>query len=231
MYDLIDDIMAQKVSMVFKENFETLINHKENIEKIPGDIVECGCWRGGFSIFLSKMFPQKNIWASDSFQGFQPLSYAKHDYKNERHTPLMSHNSFGPLAISFEETYNNFIDYGLQQDIENGRIQFLQGYVQDTTNPETCKIENIALLRIDVDAYSATLEVLNNLYNKVSPGGYIIFDDSCLRECRDAIRSFFTNNSMNTPLYHPTKDIHLDVFSSYTKDDSGFPPGCFIIKP
>lgn len=231
MYDLVDDLMTNKVSMVFKENFETLINHRENIAKIHGDIVECGCWRGGFSIFLSKMFPQKNIWVSDSFQGFQPLSYAKHYYNNERHTPFMSHNSFGPLAISFEETYNNFIDYGLKQDIENGRIKFLQGYVQDTTDPATCKIENISLLRIDVDAYSATLETLNNLYDKVSSGGYIIFDDSCLKECRDAIRYFFTDNNLNVPLYHPTEDMKLDIFSSYTQDDSGFPPGCFMIKP
>ena len=231
MYDLVDDLTSKKISMVFRENFETLINHKQQIEKINGDIVECGCWRGGFSIFLSKLFPEKNIWVSDSFQGFQPLAHAKYEYANERHTPSMTRNAVGPLSILFDETYNNFIDYGLEQDINDGRIQFLKGYVKDTTNPDTCKIENIALLRIDVDAYSATLEVLDNLYNKVTTGGYIIFDDSCLTECRDAIRSFFKKQSLDIPLFHPTDNTELDVFSSYTRDDSGFPPGCFLIKP
>ena len=231
MYDLVDDLISKKISMVFKENFETLINHQQQIEKIDGDIVECGCWRGGFSIFLSKLFPEKNIWVSDSFQGFQPLENAKYEYTNERHTPFMNHNSVGPLSISFNETYNNFIDYGLEQDINDGRIQFLQGYVKETTDPDICKIKNISLLRIDVDAYSATLEVLDNLYTKVTPGGYIIFDDSCLTECRDAIRSFFKKHALDIPLFHPTDSVELDIFSSYTLDDSGFPPGCFLIKP
>ncbi|NGX48353.1 MAG: hypothetical protein K1000chlam3_01744, partial [Chlamydiae bacterium] len=73
---------------------------------------------------------------------------------------------------------------------ENHGVEFLPGWVNDTTDPASCPIEKIALLRIDVDAYSAALVVLENLYDKVVPGGFIIFDDSGLYEAQAAIEEF-----------------------------------------
>ena len=82
-----------------------------------------------------------------------------------------THGAKGPLAISLKEVQDNFKRFGL----EGERIKYLKGFVNETL--PTSGIEKISLLRVDVDAYSATLDVLNNLYSKVQPGGYIIFDD------------------------------------------------------
>ena len=49
---LIQNLTYNKISMVFKEEFLTILQHKNNIDQLNGDIVECGCWRGGFSIFI-----------------------------------------------------------------------------------------------------------------------------------------------------------------------------------
>lgn len=227
---LIQSLRDNTISMVFKEEFLTILKHKNNIDQLNGDIVECGCWRGGFSIFLSKLFPNKKIWAFDSFEGFQNPSIGKYSYANERHTPSFTHNMVGPIAIPYEETYNNFISYGLEQDLQDQRIKLIKGFVKETTNQDNCQIEKISILRIDVDAYSATLEILDNLYDKVVDGGYVIFDDSCLVETKDAMLFFLDSYRLSHNVYHPNcKDI-LDLDKIYTTDNSGLPCGCFIIK-
>ncbi len=98
--DLVQDLIDNKITMVNPNEFKTIFKHHDKISKIEGDIVECGVWRGGFSIFLSYVFQDKNIWVCDSYEGFQPLETAKHQYSRERHTPNYTHNSVGPLGIS-----------------------------------------------------------------------------------------------------------------------------------
>lgn len=223
--ELINDLIGNKITMVNKNEFNTIIKHYDNISKIDGDVVECGCWRGGFSIFLSHLFFDKNIWVCDSFEGFQPLDVAKHQYNKERHTPTYTHNSVGPLAISLEEVQSHFVTYGLENQ---NRIKFLKGFVKDSL--PNSGIEKVALLRIDVDAYSATLETLEELYDKVQPGGYIVFDDSCLYETLDAIKTFFKEKNIPEFLYHPVTNEKLSLNIRHTADDSGFPAGCYVIK-
>jgi hypothetical protein len=211
--------------MVRPDEFKTIFKHYSEISKVEGDVVECGVWRGGFSIFLSYIFQDKNIWVCDSYEGFQPLETAKHQYDKERHTPTYTHNAVGPLGISLEEVQSHFKTYGLGDE---ERIKFLKGFVKDTL--PTSGIEKISLLRIDVDAYSATLETLEELYDKVQPGGYIIFDDSCLYETLDAIKVFFKQRNLPEFINHPITNHQLDINLKHTNDDSGLPAGCYIKK-
>jgi hypothetical protein len=76
----------------------------------------------------------------------------------------------------------------------------------------------------------ATLETLEELYDKVQPGGYIIFDDSCLYETLDAIKTFFKQRNLPEFINHPVTDQPLDINVRHTNDDSGLPAGCYIIK-
>lgn len=223
--ELIDDLYSNNVTMVHPSFINSILNFYPNISKVEGDILECGVWKGGVSIFLSHLFNDRNIWVSDSYQGFQPLSHAAYEYDKERHTPEYTHCANGPIGISLEEVKANFEKYGLGNE---ERIKFLKGFVKDTL--PTSGIEKLALLRIDVDAYSATLEVLNEMYDKVQPGGYIIFDDSCLYEVIDALKVFFKQKNLEEYIFHPLTNEKLNLHLKYTNDDSGFPTGCYIIK-
>ena len=223
--DLVQDLIDNKITMVRPDEFKTIFKHYPKISEVEGDVVECGVWRGGFSIFLSYIFQDKNVWVCDSYEGFQPVEIAKHSYDRERHTNHVTHNAVGPLAISLEEVQSHFKTYGLGDD---ERIKFLKGFVKDTL--PTSGIEKIALLRIDVDAYSATLETLEELYDKVQPGGYIIFDDSNLYETLDAIKAFFKQRNIAEFINHPITGDSLDIYKQYTDDNSGLPAGCYIIK-
>ena len=143
-----NELIKADVTMVLPHCFETIINHKQTISKLKGDIIECGVWRGGFSIFLADTFKKKTIWVADSFEGFQPLETANFEYSTERHAPAYD------IAVSLEEVKSNFEKFG----IDLNRIKFLKGFVKDTL--PTCGIKDISVLRVDVDAYSATFEVL-----------------------------------------------------------------------
>jgi hypothetical protein len=222
---LINSLIETKTTMVFDFNFETVLRHYSNIKDVSGDIVECGVWRGGFSIFLAHLFKYKNVWVADSFEGFQPLDQVNYQFEGERHTPDFTMTPLGPIGISLEKVKENFYDYGLGNE---DRINYLKGFVNQTL--PLAPIKSISLLRIDVDSYSATLEVLDNLYNKVTSGGYIIFDDSGLPESLEAIKVFFKRYNLPLYLNHPVTDELLDMNHRYVNNDSGLPEGCYIIK-
>lgn len=48
--------------------------------------------------------------------------------------------------------------------------------------------------------YSSTIQVLEQLYDKVSSGGYILVDDYALRGCREAIDDFRRERNITSEL-------------------------------
>ena len=53
---------------------------------------------------------------------------------------------------------------------------------------------------VDGDLYSSTMDVLENLYSLVSPGGYVIFDDYPLPQSQRAIHDFFKKQGLDRDL-------------------------------
>ena len=51
-------------------------------------------------------------------------------------------------------------------------------------------IGELALLRLDGDFYDSTKDALENLYHKVSIGGFVIIDDFAISACRRAVEDF-----------------------------------------
>jgi len=211
MIELAQQIIDDRLTKVTLERFKTIIRHTEYIQAIDGDIIECGVWKGGMGIFLRKIFPNKKLWLADSFSGFQDPTKAKYSFSKETH-------KLGGMTVPYADVIQTFETNGV--DIND--INFLVGYVDDTLS--NADIQSLSLLRIDVDAYSATKEVLDHLYDKVVTGGYIIFDDTCLVETRHAIHDFFTAREIEIKLRHPESDeiIQFDLQS--------MPCGCYIIK-
>lgn len=233
---LIDELLKKGYSMVERHNFDYILKHQERIAKTEGDIVECGTWLGGFGIFLALTFPEKRVWICDSFNGFQPVENGLFEYKGSTvHTPDYDNrcplNRFSHKSIKapIDVVRKNFEEYGL---VEGERIKFVKGYVKDTL--PTTTIEKIALLRVDVDAYSATREVLTFLYPKVVSDGIIVFDDTSIRESIEAIQHYFSGSNCETfrsgstkpmMLYNPITEMETDV------DSFGIVTGGYLIKP
>ena len=148
--------------------------------KVPGDLVETGVWKGGTSIFMRAILKaygvtDRKVWAADSFEGL-PVPKDRKDGWDLSHVDI--------LKVSLEEVQENFARFDLLDD----QVVFLKGWFADTL--PTAPIEKIAVLRLDGDLYSSTMDGLVNCYHKVSPGGYVIADDyfsweASRRACHD----------------------------------------------
>ena len=150
---------------------------------VPGDLIECGVWRGGGAIYMKGVLASLNdserrVWVADSFEGL-PKPSAEEDMHLDLSRDVCPH-----LAISRTEVEQAFSDYELLDD----RVSFLEGWFKDTLVP--APIEQLAILRLDGDLYESTRDVLLALYDKVSPGGYVIVDDYFIPACRKAVAEF-----------------------------------------
>lgn len=163
-------------------------------DNVPGDLIEAGVWRGGATIFMKGTLEalgetERCVWVADSFQG---LPRPDADLYPEDDGDILW--AFPALAVSAEEVRQNFQKYGL---LDN-RVRFLEGWFRETM--PTAPIETLALLRVDGDLYESTILVLENLYPKVSPGGYVIIDDYALEGCRRAVDDFRARHALSEPL-------------------------------
>jgi len=164
---------------------------KNNVE---GDLIETGVWRGGATIFMRIILKKygikdKIIHVADSFEGIPK--------PNPEKFPEDSgdiHHTFQELKVSLNEVKNNFKMYG----VLDNQVHFIKGFFENTM--KTAPIEKLSLLRLDGDMYSSTWVVLENLYDKLSSGGYLIIDDYGLKGCKKAIDDFRLQNNITEPM-------------------------------
>ena len=180
--------MAHKMIGVKRlANLRTL-TEKVIRERIPGDLIETGVWRGGACILMRAVLHAYNVtdrrvWVADSFEGVPAPNSQKYpeDTGSDYHT-------FHELSVPLETVRNNIRKYGLLDD----QIVFLKGWFKDTL--PAAPIKSLALLRLDGDLYESTIVSLNALYKKLSPGGYVIVDDyHVVPGCKAAIHDFLAS--------------------------------------
>jgi hypothetical protein len=150
---------------------------------IPGDFLEAGVLQGGASIFLRALQvahgqSDRRLWVADSFAG---LPAASHDNDRE-FGDAFTEPRLPWLAASLAAVRDNFRTYDLLSD----RVCFIEGWFADSL--PKAPVEQLSILRLDADLYASTRDVLVPLYDKVSPGGFIIVDDyHAFEPCRRAV--------------------------------------------
>lgn len=175
-------------------NIENCIHsiHKDNIE---GDLIEAGVWRGGATILMRAVLKELNItnkkvWVADSFKGLP-----KPDTKNYRADKGNKLNTLKILNVNLKEVKRNFEKY----DLLDEQVIFLEGWFKDTLHK--APIEKLALIRLDADMYESTFQALENLYPKLSIGGYVIIDDyNAFPNCKQAVDDFRKKHSINNSI-------------------------------
>jgi len=164
-------------------------------EEIPGDFIETGVWRGGASIFMRgilKAFDvtDRQVWVADSFDGLPTIDASGH--KGDANLGL---DRFADLAVSLEQVQKHFHKYGLLDD----QVTFLKGWFKDTL--PTAPIKQLAIMRLDGDLYSSTMDAITVLYPKLSPGGFAILDDyNIVPGCNEATDAYREQNGITEPI-------------------------------
>jgi hypothetical protein len=161
---------------------------------VPGDFIETGVWRGGACIFMRALLKvygvkDRTVWVADSFEGLPPPDTEKYPLDRTWDFHLAPQ-----LAVSLEQVRGNFDSYGLLDE----QVRFLKGWFRDTL--PTAPIERLAILRLDGDLYESTMDALNALYDKLSPGGYLIVDDFEIEACRAAVEEFRRSRGIDDPI-------------------------------
>lgn len=173
---------------------------------VPGDLIETGVWRGGSTILMRALLKQHGVadrivWCADSFEGL-PVPTAIDVKTQGDNSADMSDVDY--LAVSLEQVKANFARFGLLDD----QVKFLKGWFCDSL--PTAPIERIALLRMDGDLYTSTMDALTNLYPKVSPGGYVIVDDyNSWPACKSAVDEYRQRHGIVAEL------VKIDVAAVY----------------
>lgn len=149
---------------------------------IPGDIVECGVWRGGSMMLAALTLVaeedySRSLWLYDTFAGMP--SPTEHDVQ-----AMTGRSAMDVLAHEQRSESNRFWAIAHRQVIESNmhstrypqeRIRFVEGRVEDTI-PKIIP-ERIAVLRLDTDWYESTSHELLHLWPRLVSAGVMIVDD------------------------------------------------------
>jgi O-methyltransferase len=196
--DLGLDWPAEAETMIGMQRLTSLQHCVETVlaDDIPGDLVECGVWRGGACILMRAVLAAygdetRCVWLADSFEGVPRPDTAK--YKADKWSTL--HFATGILGVPEAEVRANFERYGLLDD----RVRFLPGWFKDTLHD--APIDRIAVLRLDGDLYESTIQALDALYPRLSPGGFCIIDDyHNLMPCRQAVTDYRAKHGVSAEI-------------------------------
>lgn len=160
-------------------------------QDIAGDVVECGCARGGsaalMALALRQLGSQRKLWLFDTFEGLPAPSSQDPDFEL---ADLFTGTCVGSLA----QVRGLFDRLHVADD-----VTFVKGLFQETL-PLT-PVRQIGVLHIDGDWYESVKVCLESLYDKVVPGGVIQLDDyGYWQGARKAVDEFLERRGIRTPL-------------------------------
>jgi hypothetical protein len=149
----------------------SLVALLERVLKLDGDIIECGVFRGTSLKMIARSAkeraPQKVIHACDSYEGFPEDGVGAKDTTLFRSVSRLK-GKFAAATDVPERLTRFFSAYGV-----NGRIE--KGYFADTL--PLLRDRQFCFVHIDSDTYQSHVECLGILYERVLPGGIVVFDD------------------------------------------------------
>lgn len=171
---------------------------------IKGIALEVGVWKGGTGRLIASALPMKEVYLFDTFAGLPPV--------NEEIDRTFHH-----AGMFNDAPYEAVKEY--LRDLSN--VHVIRGTFPASIPPRLMS-ERIAFAHVDVDLYTSAIDCLTYLYERMSPGGLILFDDYGFASCpgvQKAVDGFFVNRH-EEPIYLPTGQclvIKLDqrVLSPY----------------
>ena len=143
---------------------------------VPGDIVECGVFKGTGHIFwlkLLKIFDEHSIKSVIGFDTFENFSDSILEYEKKSAKKFTKEANY-TSNVSVREINKKISKLGMIQ-----RSELIKGDIIKTAKKytENNKGFKISLLNLDLDTYEGTKSALNEFYKKVSRGGIIVLDE------------------------------------------------------
>lgn len=168
-------------TMTSSERMVSLMRATEYIveNKIAGDFVECGVWRGGSMMIVALTLKRlgettRKLYLYDTFAGMSPPSGKDVRFDGVTADELIEtvyKDASKWCYADKRDVTRNLLSTGYPAD----NILLIEGMVQETI-PQTLPGQ-ICLLRLDTDWYESTKHELTHLYPKLVRNGVLIIDD------------------------------------------------------
>ncbi len=196
------DLIANLGSFARRMHFMKAFTHYEvfkTIQDLPGDIVECGVYKGAsllsFARFLETFCPgdrTRKVLGFDHFKGLADRS--EKDGLDAR----VGNTAEGWNPSSFRDTLFALVD-AFNADAfvtSRARVELVDGDVRETApryvadNPGL----RVSLLHLDMDLYEPTLAALKAFWPRMLTGAVVLLDEYAIREWpgeSEALEEFF----------------------------------------
>ena len=135
--------------------------------KLEGDFVECGVNRGFLSSsimsYLNWNSYDKSFFLMDTFAGIDE----RYITESEGSKNIMDRNTDDMYVKTADQVKKNFSEWN--------NVEVVVGPIPDTL--EQVKSKKVAYLHIDMNCAPPEVAAFNYFWDKVVPGGFVLFDD------------------------------------------------------
>lgn len=143
-----------------------------SVESIPGDIIECGSYRGGTAMAMA-LATTKQVYAFDTFAGMTAVN-ALYD----QHKP----GDFGD--VNFDEVAAATKPFANLSLVKGEFATTLPQFLANRPSGHT-----ISALFLDCDLYESYKLALETFWHRVAPGGICILEDYGVTDCQGATKA------------------------------------------
>jgi O-methyltransferase len=168
------DRAIRKHTLVSRDRCHVLWRTLQQSLLLPGDLVECGVFRGGTALLEARTLAaaeegtSRRLHLFDSFQGM-PGGVSPAESFRPGHLGRTSAAGVRRLLAAYPF------------------VQLHVGFIPDTF--AGLGLGPVAWAHVDLDLYQATRDAIAFLYPRLVPGGFLIFDDYGFPSCPGARRA------------------------------------------
>jgi hypothetical protein len=179
-FDSFNSFLLSNDRRVFNKLISRALLYNE-VKDIPGDIVECGVFKGtGLYTFLKlkNIFnpnTSKKVIGFDFFNTEELIHSIDNNLDKEAMEVLFDERNF-IHDKSFKEIFNNQL---LSHGFLESEFQLIEGDISDTSKKFSQENPGfkISLMYMDLDLELPTYNTLVNLWDNITKGGIIVFDE------------------------------------------------------
>jgi len=155
-----------------------LLSHWElykKASKLPGEIVECGVFKGVSLIRLATFRRIESLAFGKKIIGFDTFGeFPETNYENDKENRQSYIENAGKNSLSKKRLSKALENKGIGKN-----VKLVEGDIRKTVpkyldkHPET----RVSLLHVDVDIYEPSVTIMEHLFKRVVTNGIVIFDD------------------------------------------------------
>lgn len=188
-YDNFNGFIFSKDRNVFNKLVSKIMFY-DMTKHLVGDIIECGVFKGSGILSWLKLIDMNEPHSIKKVIGldfFDP-SFVE-DIKNEVDRETMRQVFTRDKELNLNDvSYDGITAKIKNAGIENSKFELVKGDVIETSR-ELVKMRpglRISILYLDLDLYEPTIAALENFWDRVVPGGIVVFDEHAYHSWSEA---------------------------------------------